>query len=178
SAPRGSSAIAAIEPATGPKPNRCNASAASRFLAVMVSSGGASIVPSWAASRRPRRRWGLKREQLSPQQHWHGCGQRGVMPASKKTFSRAKYLVDAQGSERAASKPESGPTKLAQPKRRRSSARPWPPRGRTARPRTSPRLRAGGRCSLEQFCDLQHSRGDVRFTPESGQIADILECTL
>src|SRR4029077_19428159 len=27
----------------------------------------------------------------------------------KKTFSRAKYLVDAQGSERAASKPESGP---------------------------------------------------------------------
>jgi hypothetical protein len=37
----------------------------------------------------------LKREQLSPQQHWHGCGQRGVMPASKKTFSRAKYLVDA-----------------------------------------------------------------------------------
>jgi hypothetical protein len=27
---------------------------------------------------------------------------------------------------------------------------------------------------LEQFCDLQHSRGDVRFTPESGQIVDRL----
>jgi hypothetical protein len=40
---------------------------------------------------------GFKREQLSPQQHWHGCGQRGVSPASKKTFSRVKYLVDAQG---------------------------------------------------------------------------------
>jgi hypothetical protein len=37
-------------------------------------------------------------EQFSPQRHWHGCGQRGVMPASKKTVSRAKYLVDAQGS--------------------------------------------------------------------------------
>jgi len=60
----------------------------------------------------------LKREQLSPQQHWHGCGQRGVMPASKKTFSQAKYLVDAQGSEgvRVQTVPESGPTKLAQPK--------------------------------------------------------------
>jgi hypothetical protein len=38
---------------------------------------------------------GLKREQFSPQRHWHGCGQRGVMPASKKTFSRVKYLVVA-----------------------------------------------------------------------------------
>ena len=42
---------------------------------------------------------GLKREQFSPQRHWHGCGQRGVMPASKKNFSRVKYLVDTQGLE-------------------------------------------------------------------------------
>jgi hypothetical protein len=72
----------------------------------------------------------LKREQPSPQQRWHGCGQRGVMPASKKTFSRAKYLVDAQGSEgvRVQTIPESGPTKLAQPKRRlgRELAQKWP----------------------------------------------------
>jgi hypothetical protein len=42
---------------------------------------------------------GRKREQFSSQRHWHGCGQRGVMPASKNNFSRVKYLVDAQGSE-------------------------------------------------------------------------------
>src|SRR5262249_48251688 len=44
-APRGSSAIAAIEPATGPNPNRCNASAASNLgLVVMVSSRASSSI--------------------------------------------------------------------------------------------------------------------------------------
>jgi hypothetical protein len=85
-------------------------------------------VMGWVAAGPPA--LDLKREQLSPQQHWHGCGQRGVMPASKKTFSRAKYLVDAQGSEgvRVQTVSESGPTKLAQPKRRlgRGLAQKWP----------------------------------------------------
>ena len=44
-APRGSSVIAAIEPATGPKPNRCNASAASNFgLVVMLSSRASEVI--------------------------------------------------------------------------------------------------------------------------------------
>jgi hypothetical protein len=48
---------------------------------------------------------GLKREQFSSQRHWHGCGQRGVMPASKKNFSRVKYLVMREGRKGSASKP-------------------------------------------------------------------------
>src|SRR5262245_32153543 len=44
-APRGSPAIAAIEPATGPNPNRCNASAASNLgLVVMLSSRASSSI--------------------------------------------------------------------------------------------------------------------------------------
>jgi len=83
-APRGSSAIAAIEPATGPKPNRCNASAASSLgLVVMLSSRASELI----LRRAHRRSISLERRAaLEFHQRWHGRGHRRVIAASKKTF--------------------------------------------------------------------------------------------
>src|SRR6516225_7748232 len=102
-APRGSSAIAAIEPATGPKPNRCNASAASSLgLVVMLSSRASSSILRRAHLRSISRK---RRAAFEFHQRWHGRGHRGVIAPSKETFRWMRYLMRRQGSQGPFSRP-------------------------------------------------------------------------